>query len=46
MFDKKLKNLKLSNERKLFNILNDCWQQLSHDLCPSLLKARPDVVRQ
>ena len=38
IFDRQLKNPKpLSNETELFNILNDFWQQLSHDPYQSLL---------
>ena len=39
IFDRKLKNRKPSNETELFNILNDCWQQLSPDLCQSLVES-------
>ena len=33
------KNHKPSNEIELFNILNDCWQQLSHDRCQSPIES-------
>ena len=35
---RKLKSHKLSNKTELYDILNDCWQQLSHDLCQSLVE--------
>ena len=38
IFYRKRKNHKPSYETELFNILNDYWQQLSSDLCQSLVE--------